>query len=340
MRLIGSMCACILFLFPAPLGAQQKEKPKWPPSPHIAATDPLRPEEQIKKFQLPPGFEMQLVAGRAGYSQADQHQLRRRRPALGDRDDRVSVRRQAGQGPRRRQDPRRLRPRRPGTQDHHVCRRAQHPHRRLAAPTAKEALVLQHPEHLRTDRHQRRPARPTSAKLLYSGFGHHDTHGMTGEFTRGFDGWIYACHGFSNTSEVRARDGKQRDHHALGQHLSLQARRLARRAMDARPGQSVRPGLRSAGNLYSADCHTPADLPAAARRLVPSFGKPHDGLGFGPEMMTHDHGFDRHRAASSTTRPTSSAGVSRQAVSSATSSPTASTRIGSSWTRLDAEGDR
>jgi len=22
----------------------------------------------------------------------------------------------------------------------------------------------------------------------------------------------------------------------------------------------------------------------------PSFGRPHDGLGFGPEMMTHDHG--------------------------------------------------
>src|SRR5207253_2333265 len=42
--------------------AQQKEKPKWPPSQHVAATDPLRPEEQKKKIKLPPGFELQLVA--------------------------------------------------------------------------------------------------------------------------------------------------------------------------------------------------------------------------------------------------------------------------------------
>ena len=38
------------------------DRPKWPPSPHVAATPPLRPEEQIKKMKLPPGFEIQLVA--------------------------------------------------------------------------------------------------------------------------------------------------------------------------------------------------------------------------------------------------------------------------------------
>ena len=44
-------------------------------------------------------------------------------------------------------------------------------------------------------------------ELFLGTFGVRDTHGMTGSFTRGFDGWIYACHGYLNTSTVKARDG-------------------------------------------------------------------------------------------------------------------------------------
>src|SRR5438034_161119 len=54
--------ALAVFLGAVPISAQQKQKPTWPPSPHVAATDPLRPEEQKKKIKLPPGFELQLVA--------------------------------------------------------------------------------------------------------------------------------------------------------------------------------------------------------------------------------------------------------------------------------------
>src|SRR4029077_3853192 len=54
--------ALVVLLCSVPLAAQQKEKPKWPPSPHVAATEPLRPEEQIKTIKLPPGLELQLVA--------------------------------------------------------------------------------------------------------------------------------------------------------------------------------------------------------------------------------------------------------------------------------------
>ncbi len=62
MRLNRFLYVLLILLCAAPLSAQQKEKPKWPPSPHIASTDPLRPEEQVKKIKLPPGFELQLVA--------------------------------------------------------------------------------------------------------------------------------------------------------------------------------------------------------------------------------------------------------------------------------------
>src|SRR5205823_12492077 len=43
--------------------------------------------------------------------------------------------------------------------------------------------------------------------VLYAKYGFRDTHGMTSAFTWGLDGWVYACHGFSNTSTVKALDG-------------------------------------------------------------------------------------------------------------------------------------
>src|SRR5207249_7789696 len=45
-------------------------------------------------------------------------------------------------------------------------------------------------------------------RVLYGPVGYrNDTHGMTGSFTWGFDGWLYACHGFANTSTLKASDG-------------------------------------------------------------------------------------------------------------------------------------
>ena len=44
------------------------------------------------------------------------------------------------------------------------------------------------------------------------------------------------------------------------------------------------------GNLYSADCHSRPVYQLIRGAWYPSFGKPDDGLGFGPDMVTHDHG--------------------------------------------------
>ena len=44
------------------------------------------------------------------------------------------------------------------------------------------------------------------------------------------------------------------------------------------------------GNLYSCDCHSRPLYQLLRGAWYPSFGKPDDGLGFGPEMVTHDHG--------------------------------------------------
>lgn len=44
-------------------------------------------------------------------------------------------------------------------------------------------------------------------RRLLGPFEHKDTHGMVNHLTRGFDGWIQACHGFTNLSKVKGTDG-------------------------------------------------------------------------------------------------------------------------------------
>ena len=46
-------------------------------------------------------------------------------------------------------------------------------------------------------------------KKLYGGFGFRDTHGMVNSFTQGYDGWIYACHGYANDSVTKGTDGQE-----------------------------------------------------------------------------------------------------------------------------------
>src|SRR6516165_4282865 len=44
------------------VGPESAEPQPPKPDPNVAATDPRTPEEQQKLFELPPGFEIQLVA--------------------------------------------------------------------------------------------------------------------------------------------------------------------------------------------------------------------------------------------------------------------------------------
>ena len=44
-------------------------------------------------------------------------------------------------------------------------------------------------------------------KRMFGPFGYTDTHGMVSNFIRGYDGWIHACHGFTNDSRIAGSDG-------------------------------------------------------------------------------------------------------------------------------------
>ena len=126
-------------------------------------------------------------------------------------------------------------------------------------------------------------------EILTGPFGYADTHGMVNGFTWGLDGRIYACHGFANRSHPQARDGTS---------LKLHSGNTFRFTPDGTRLEQFTWGQVNPfglvfdrwGNLYSADCHSRPLYLLLRLGYFPSFGKPHDGLGFVPEICTHGHG--------------------------------------------------
>jgi putative heme-binding domain-containing protein len=127
-------------------------------------------------------------------------------------------------------------------------------------------------------------------EVLFGPLGYEkDTHGMCSSFRLGADGWVYATHGFNNTSHFKAKDGSQ---------MELHSGNVFRFKPDGScvekwtHGQVNPFGLAwdLRGNLYSADCHSSPVYQLIRGACYPSFGKPHDGLGFAPVMCEHSHG--------------------------------------------------
>jgi putative heme-binding domain-containing protein len=121
-------------------------------------------------------------------------------------------------------------------------------------------------------------------KVLVSGFGHRDTHGMINGLTLGFDGWVYCNHGYSNTSNATGTDGSVVHlnsgnvfrMHPNGMHVEMFCK-----------GQVNPFGhcMDEYGNHYTSDCHSRAITQLMRGAVYSSFAKPHDGLGFGPDMV-------------------------------------------------------
>ncbi len=116
-----------------------------------------------------------------------------------------------------------------------------------------------------------------------------DTHGMINALRDGGDGWIYACHGFNNQSQVAGRDG-----HVVTMHSGNTFRFLpdGSRIEQVTHGQVNPFGMTEDewGYRYSADCHSKPITQLIFGACYPSFGRPHDGLGFLPPMVDHLHG--------------------------------------------------
>jgi len=126
-------------------------------------------------------------------------------------------------------------------------------------------------------------------EVLFTGFGSKDTHGMYNSFLLMPDGWVYACHGFNNDSKTKGKDGHE---------VAMQSGNTFRFKPDgSRIEAFTRGQVNPFGlcvdpwfNFYTADCHSKPITNLIPGAVYESFGKPHDGLGYGPVMFGYDPG--------------------------------------------------
>jgi putative heme-binding domain-containing protein len=273
--------AVLVILFTVTACSQPK------PDPNVADTPHRTPQEERKLFRLPPGFEAQLVA-----AEPDIHKPLNL--AFDDRGrlwvtDTIEYPFPPPPGEKSRDSVKILEDFGPDGRARKITTFADDlviPIGVLPLPAVKpqDALVFSIPSIYRL-RDSMGGEHADKREVLYSEYGRRDTHGLTGSFTPGFDGWVYACHGYSNDSTVKAKDGSSI---RMNSGNTYRIRADGSRIEQFTHGQVNPYGLcfDPLGNLYSADCHTQPIYQLLRGAWYPSFGKPHDGLGFGPEMFT------------------------------------------------------
>jgi len=283
--MMRSVILCLSAVLLALLAVTVRSQPKT--DPNVAPTPHRKPEDERKLFRLPPGFEIQLVA-------AEPDIQKPLNIAFDDRGrlwvtDTVEYPYPPPPGKKPRDSVKILED---FADDGHARKITTFadglviPIGVLPLPATKpqDALVFSIPSIWRL-RDDKGDGHADGREVLYTEYGRRDTHGLTGSFTWGFDGWIYACHGFSNDSTVKAKDGSA---------ITMNSGNTYRIKADGSHieqfthGQVNPFGLTfdPLGNLYSADCHSQPIYQLLRGAWYPSFGKPHDGLGFGPEMYS------------------------------------------------------
>jgi len=124
--------------------------------------------------------------------------------------------------------------------------------------------------------------RADSKKILVGPFEHRDTHGMVNNFMRGYDGWIHACHGFTNRSTVAGADG---DSITMVSGNTFRFLPDGGRVEHMTHGRINPFGLAydELGYLYSTDCHTSPLYQLIRGGDYTQWGK-EEGMGFAPDM--------------------------------------------------------
>jgi len=120
------------------------------------------------------------------------------------------------------------------------------------------------------------------SRKMFGPFGYSDTHGMVSNFIRGYDGWIHACHGFTNLSVVAGADG---DSIRMVSGNTFRFKPDGSRVEQTTFGQVNPFGLAydENGYIYSTDSHS-----SPLHQLISGGDYPHFGkveiMAFGPDM--------------------------------------------------------
>jgi putative heme-binding domain-containing protein len=249
--------------------------------PGVAPTPHLKPEQEKAKIKLPPGFELQLVAaepdirkpmnicfddkGRLWITETEEYPYAA--PAGRKPKDAVKILEDFGPDGRARK----------------ITTFADELNIPIGIlPTKDGAIVYSIPNIWKlTDTNG--DGTCDKLEVLFGPFGTRDTHGMTNSFTMGFDGWIYACHGYLNDTEIKGKDG-----HVVKMNSgnTYRFKPDGSRVEIYTRGQVNPFGMTwdPYGNLYTADCHSRPITQLIRGAMYESFAKPHDGLGFAPHM--------------------------------------------------------
>jgi putative heme-binding domain-containing protein len=249
---------------------------------HIRSTDPLSPEEERLGFKLPPGFEIQLFAsepdidkpinmtfdakGRMWVTQSFEYPFP---TAPGSKSsDRLTILEDTDHD---------------GKADRftEVSDTMNIPIGVL--PLVDGALAFSIPNVYKFI-DSNGDGKPESKNKLYGPFGYQDTHGMVSNFIRGYDGWVYACHGFTNYSSVAGSDG---DSITMVSGNTFRFRLDGSRIEQMTFGQVNPFGLAydERGYIYSTDSHSSPLYQLIRGGDYPHFSKP-EIMAFGPDMKS------------------------------------------------------
>jgi putative heme-binding domain-containing protein len=254
----------------------------------IAPTNAKTPEEERKTFKLPPGFEAQLVASEPDITKPMQIAFDAKgrlwvttskhypfAAETGKASDKLFVLSDFAENGK-------------AKKVEVFDNKLNIPIGILPLPDCKSCIVSSVGEILKlTDTDG--DGKADQREVLFTGFGTRDTHGMYNSFTLLPDGWVYACHGYLNTSKVKGKDGHEVEMNSGntfrfrpdGSRIEVYTRGQVNPF-----GMTVDPW----GNLYTADCHSKPITQLIRGAYYDSFGKPHDGLGYAPHVTRHDHG--------------------------------------------------
>jgi putative membrane-bound dehydrogenase-like protein len=259
--------------------------------PPVAPTEALPPEEQIKKFHLPPGFEIQLVASEPDIQKPMNlnfdsrgrlwvtHSVEYPWPAEGPNPPRDGVTILDGIGPDGK-----------ATRISKFAEELNIPIGVLPLYDGKEAIVWSIPN-LWKLRDTDGDGKADQREILFGPYDFVDTHGDQNSLKMGLDGWIYANHGFRNDSKIRRKgEGPVV--------LELQSGNTYRFKPDGSQIEAFGWGQVNPfgscfdlnGNLFTADCHSKPVSLVLRGGYIESFGKPNDGLGYTPPITGDDHG--------------------------------------------------
>ncbi len=255
---------------------------------HVRPTEPLSPEDERKAFHLPAGFEIQLVA-------AEPDILKPMNLAFDGRGrlwvtDTTEYPYAAKEGAPARDSIKVLEDADGDGRAEKVSTFADGLNIPIGLYPYRSGVVAFSIPNIYRFEDTDGDGRADRREVLYGPFDTtRDTHGMNNSFVRGFDGWVYACHGFSNESRVQGKDG----HIVRMQSGNIYRFRLDGSRIEQFAWGQVNPfgmAIDSLGDLYTADCHSKPLTLLLRGGYTESFGKPHDGLGFVPQILRHDHG--------------------------------------------------